>query len=81
MIDRQRKLRLFHASKAAERDHSACGRMNVDFLKITWIISKVGFHLKYQPVLVQLREHDRYLALSECIVERVVDHLRSDSQS
>ncbi len=32
------------------------------------------------PVLVQLREHGRDLALAERVVQRVVDHLRGDAE-
>ena len=41
---------------------------------------KLRRDLKHHVVLIQLGEDGGYLTLAECIVERIVDHLRRDAE-
>ena len=44
------------------------------------VLLELGLHLEHHPVLVQLGEHGRHLALAEGVVERVVDDLAGDAE-
>ena len=53
----------------------------VDLLQGLRALAEVGLHLQHHPVLVELGEDGRDLALAEGVVERVVDHLGRDAES
>ncbi len=69
-----------HQRRAGGRQPAAHRWTNVDFAQVVWLTAILGFDFENQAVLIQLREHDRDLALAEGVVQHVVDHLRRDTQ-
>src|SRR5689334_4090689 len=55
--------------------------MNVNMRKARGILAELRQDLEHDTILIRLREYCIDLALAEGVVERVVDHLRRDSES
>jgi len=67
--------------KRAERHGATAGRENVDVLQLSWICLKVRQGFQYDVILIGLCEECRDLALTESVVECLVDRLRRYSES
>ena len=76
MIDRERCGGGLVTRNRLERHLPARIGSDVEVLQIGGPLLPVGVNLHHDSILVQLREHDRDLALAEGIVQGVVDHLR-----
>jgi hypothetical protein len=81
VTDRERRGGLRHPAHGPQRHGAAVGTREIDVVEPRRRLSDLRDHLEHDAVLVQLREHGRDLALSEGVVERVVDHLRGDAEA
>ena len=67
-------------SESGERHLAAVGRRDVDLLERIGVLPVAGIHFHDHVVLVEERVGDRHLALTEGVIEGVVDHLRGDAE-
>src|SRR5487761_221363 len=67
--------------EGAERNLDAVLRTDVDGFQSVRILLEVRCNFQYDVILVELAEYGGYLALPEGVVERVIDHRRSDAKT
>ena len=63
---------------SALKGTSPAGRTDINLIQELRILPELRRRLHHDVILIQRRIHRRYLALTESIVERVVDQLRGD---
>ena len=81
VADDQRAGGLFDPGDGAQRHLAAAGAADIDVVQLAGVLLKVGLDLQDDAILVQLGEDGRDLALTEGVVEGVVDELRGDAQT
>src|ERR1700751_3704235 len=80
MINRQRRCLMLKMSKRTEWRFAAVVGAEVDIVQDARILLKLGIDFQHNVILVELREHGRYLTLTKRIIEGVVDSRSRDAQ-
>src|SRR5437667_8429532 len=68
-------------SERAQRHGAAAGRADINVLQLGWIALELRQRFKNHMILIQLREECGDLTLAKSVIKRVVNCLRSDSES
>src|SRR5581483_6854 len=80
VVDRQSRVLLLEMSEGGERNLRAGRRLHINVLERFRTLLKLWMRFQDHVVLVQLGEHGRYLALTEGVIQSVVNRLRQNSE-
>src|SRR6266478_4431389 len=80
VIDGQRGVLILEMRESGKRNLCPAGGFDINILQRIWVLLKLRADLEHHVILIQLGEDSRNLALSERVVQNVINGLRQDTE-